>query len=316
MRWLVVLAAAAATLGIVRAIAAAAETVVRFDPARGEFPEGIAFGPDGAMYVSLAPRGEVRRFAEDGCSSLVFAVDPGTSGLGILGLAADRNGALYAAVPSNAPSAHGVWAFHPEGEATRLPGSEQVVFPNGIALDGKGALYVTDSILGAIWRIRDGQEAQIWLRHESLEGLGEINPFPLGANGIAYDGNRLFVANTEKRQIVEIPIEPSGEPGAPRVAQVFGPGGYLDGVALDVAGNVYVAVAGRNEVVRLDRAGEVSSVAAAEDGLSLPASLAFATRGTAKRTLYVTNLSLPPLVPVPMPSVVAVEVPLPGPPLG
>jgi sugar lactone lactonase YvrE len=316
MRWLVALAAAATVLGMVRGAAAAAETVVRFDPARGEFPEGIAFGRDGAMYVSLAPRGEVRRFAEDGSSSLVFAVDPGTTGLGILGLAADRNGALYAAVPSTAPSAHGVWAFRSEEEATRLPGSEQIVFPNAIALDGRGTLYVTDSILGAIWRIRDGHGAEIWLRHESLEGLAEINPFPLGANGIAYDGSRLLVANTEKRQVVEIPIEASGEPGTPRVVQVFGPGAYLDGVALDVAGNLYIAAAGRSEVVRLDRADEVALVAVAEDGLSLPASLAFATRGTARRTLYVTNFSLPPLVPVPTPSVVAVDVPLPGPPLG
>jgi DNA-binding beta-propeller fold protein YncE len=313
MRWLLILAAAAAALGILRGATAAAETVVNFDPARGEFPEGIAFGRDGSMYVSLAPLGIVRRFAEDGSSADVFTVNPGTTGLGILGLAAGGHGVLYAAVPSDAPSAHGVWAFGPNEEAHRLPGSEQMVFPNAIAIDRQGTLYVTDSILGAIWRIRDGQEPELWLRHESLAGLAEINPFPLGANGIAYDGHRLLVANTEKKQIVAVPIEYSGEAGTPQVVHAFSD--YLDGVALDVAGNLYVAVAGRNEVVRVDRSGNETTVGTAQDGLSMPASLAFATRGTAKRTLYVTNLSLPSLVPVAMPSVVAIDVPLPGPPV-
>jgi sugar lactone lactonase YvrE len=314
MRWLVVLAAAAAVLGIVRGAGAAAETVVRFDPARGEFPEGIAFGRGGAMYVSLAPLGVVRRFAEDGGSSDVFAVDPGTTGLGILGLAAGDRGVLYAAVPSDAPSAHGVWELGADGESRRLPGSEQVVFPNGIAIDRHGTLYVTDSILGAIWRIRDGHEAELWLAHESLAGLAEINPFPLGANGIAYDGDRLLVANTEKKQVVAVPIEHSGGPGMPQPVRAFG--AYLDGVALDVAGNLYVAVAGRNEVVRVDRLGNETMVGTMQDGLSLPASLALANRGAAKRALYVTNLSLPPLVPVAMPSVVAIDVPFPGHPAG
>lgn len=314
MRFVGVFAAAAAALAMVSGATAATEIVLRLDPARGEFPEGIAFGRDGAMYVSFPPLGEVRRYAEDGTSSVVIALDPGNTGLGILGLAVDREGALYAAVPSNASSAHGVWVLDPGGAARRLPGSEQIVFPNGIALDHHGAVYVTDSILGAIWRLRESQPAELWLQHDSLQGVAEINPFPLGANGIAYDGHRLLVANTEKKQLVEIPIEHSGAAGTPHVIQTFGATGYLDGVAVDVAGNVYIAVAGRHEVARVDRAGEVTTVATAGDGLSVPASLAFATRATAKRTLYVTNFSLPQLVPVPMPSVAAIDVPLPGPP--
>ena len=314
MRWLVPIAAAVTVMSTFGgAAAASAQTVVSFDPALGEFPEGVAFGRDRAMYVALAPLGEVRRF-DDGGTTTFFAVDPGTTGLGILGLARDKVGMLYAAVPSDAPGAHGVWAIAPDGDAMRLPGSEQIVFPNAIALGHDGTLYVTDSILGAIWRI-NAEGTQLWLQHESLEGLAVLNPFPLGANGIAYAHGRLLVANTEKKQVVEIPIEHSGAPGTPSVVHAFdGPADFLDGIAVDVAGNLYVCVAGRHELVRVDRSGEKETVATAADGLSVPASLAFGPSGAAKRSLYVTNLSLPGLVPMPVPSVVVVDVPLPGPP--
>jgi sugar lactone lactonase YvrE len=298
----------------VRGAAADAGTVIHFDPAKGEFPEGVVVGRDRALYVSLAPLGEIRRF-DDGASTTVFTVRAGPSGLGVLGLAADRRGTLYAAV-ADSPTAHGVWSIGPDGEGTRLPGSEQIVFPNGIALDHRGTLYVTDSVRGAVWRIAAAGEAELWLEHESLRGTGVINgDFPLGANGIAYDHRRVYVANTEKAHVVEIPIDKSGGAGSPRVVHAFGPTEFLDGVAVDVAGNLYVCVAGRNEVVRIDRSGERTTMATAQDGLSVPASLAFGPRGAEKRVLYVTSLSVPPLVDEPMPSVIAIDVPLPGPPL-
>jgi sugar lactone lactonase YvrE len=96
---------------------------------------------------------------------------------------------------------------------------------------------------------------------------------------------------------------------------------FLDGLAVDVAGNAYVLVTGMNQLVQLDRAGTATVVAThVEDGLNVPASLAFGVQGVSKRTLYVTNFSLPPLVALagsepPTPGVLAVDVPLPGAPL-
>lgn len=306
--------AAALFGGVLGGSSVAVETVVAFDPVRGEFPEGIAFDADGSMLVSIAPLGEVRRFADDGTWSTVLSLDPGSSGLGVLGLASERSGRFAVAVPSSSPDAHGVWHVGPQS-AHRVPGSEQIVFPNGIAIGHDGAEYVTDSIAGAIWRILPGGAAEPWLQHESLEGLGVLNPFPLGANGIAYAKRRLLVANTERCQIVEIPIDAAGAPGTPQVLHAFGPGAFLDGVAVDVAGNVYAVVPGRNEVVRLDRLGGVDVVARAEDGLNIPASAAFGIRTAGRRMLYVTNFSLPQLTPTPTPSVLALPIPLPGPPL-
>lgn len=324
MRAVIVLIGMATAFGMLHGPAAASDVVVSFNPAAGEFPEGIAFDPHGGMYVSFALTGEIRRFAEDGTVSTVHQFNPGTAGLGVLGLAADRKGTIYAAVPSNAPDAHGVWAISADGVAQRLPGSEAMIFPNGIARDEHGTLYVTDSIGAAIWRIpRDGT-AERWLQDPSLAGTGALNgsSAPIGANGIAYDRSRLLVANTEVKQVVEIPIEASGAPGTPRVLHTFsGDLALLDGIGVDVAGNAYVLLTGLNQLVRLDRGGTATVVAShAEDGLNIPASLAFGVRGEAKRTLYVTNFSLPPLVALagtepPTPGIVAIQVPLPGPPL-
>jgi sugar lactone lactonase YvrE len=324
-RFLPVLGSAVIVLGMFSTLARASETVARFDPAQGEFPEGIAFDAAGHMYVSIAPLGQVRRLEGDGTWTLVHQFPPGSGGLAVLGLAADRRGTVYVAVPSTDPSAHGVWALDSQGGARRLPGSEAILFPNGIALDEHGTLYVTDSVRGAVWRIRPGSSAELWLEDETLTGTGLLNgpELPIGANGIAYLRGRLLVANSERKQLVAIPIDNFGDPQSPTVVHVF-PGqlDLLDGVAVDVVGNAYLVVGG-NRLVRLSPSGDVTLVANHdEDGLTVPASLAFGTNATGNRTLFLTNLSLPPLVALvfgsdePLaPGVVAVEVPLPGPPL-
>ena len=311
MRWLLTAVPVIVAVSI-WAHPAAAEPVASFDPAKGEFPEGIAFDLHGNLYVSIAPLGEIRR--REGDNWPVYArIDPGTTGLGVLGLTADRCGTIYAAAPTDAPDWHGIVAVAPDGARERLPGSEQIIFPNALAFDHRGNLYVTDSIGGAIWRLpRDGT-ADRWLEHETLAGTGALgNGFPLGANGIAYFRGRLYVANTEKKHVVEIPIDDSGAAGPPTVVHAFGgPMDFLDGITVDLVGNLYVLVTGANQLVRIERSGAVTTVAGAADGLNIPASLAFGP-GPLSRTLYVTNFSLPGLTPEPTPGVVSFDVPLPG----
>jgi sugar lactone lactonase YvrE len=331
MRMLLAVTLVAVTVAVLGGSAAGSEIVTSFDPADGEFPEGIAVDRQGRLYVGIAPLGEIRRLSDDGAWTTIHRFAPGDSGLAVLGLAADRQDTIYAAVPSTDPTAHGVWALPSDGDPYRLAGSEQIGFPNGIALDPHGTLYVTDSALGLVWRIRPGHPTERWVANASLAGTGAVNrllgedpPPPLGANGIAYQHGRLLVANTDRKHVVEIAIEQNGHHGAPTVLHTFsGERDFLDGVALDAAGNAYLVVGG-NRLVRLDRRTGQTTVVAnhQEDGITIPASLAFGTRDATKRTLYLTNLSLPPLVALafgpdepPAPGVLAVEVSLPGPPM-
>jgi sugar lactone lactonase YvrE len=312
MRWPL-----AVIIGIVAAAwahpAQASEVVVAFDPGRGEFPEGIAFDKPGAMYVSLAPLGEIRRRSPDGSWSTFANIPPGTGGLAVLGLATSARGTVYAAAPTGAQDWHGVLAIPRHGSPRRMAGTERIAFPNALAFDHRGNLYVTDSIGGSVWRVsRDGEVAP-WIEHEVLAGTGLLNPFPLGANGIAYSGGRLYVANTEKKQVVEIPILPSGGAGNPSVVRTFtGASDFLDGIAADVHGNLYVLVAGTSELVRIDPRGRATTVAGPGDGLSMPASLTFGAHGLDRRSLYVTNFSLPDFIPMPAPGVVAIDAQIGG----
>ena len=92
---------------------------------------------DGEHYVS-----EILAIARDGSVS-TFAVlaqlardgDPGNDG--VLGLATDRRGNVYAALVSPDAVAHGVWRITRDGSRrTRLAGSERMIFPNALAFDG------------------------------------------------------------------------------------------------------------------------------------------------------------------------------------
>src|SRR5438034_48237 len=115
--------------------------------------------------------------------------------------------------------------------ATASDGAEKIVLPNGLAFDSRGNLYVADSRLGAIWRIRPGGTAQMWLQDELLEGNGSIGLF-IGANGIAYRHGSLFVTNTEKFDLLRIKVHPDGSPGEPAVIANFEPGAAPDGLAV------------------------------------------------------------------------------------
>ena len=327
MRALAMVAGVVLLMSVTGSRAAAQGLIVQFDLNAAELPEGIAVDRAGALCVSLAPIGEVRRQARDGTWSTVHRFTPDShGGLAVLGLAADRSGNLWVAVPSDAAADHGVWRIAANGAANRVPGTEAIAFPNGIALDGRGSAYVSDSVGGTIWRIGSDGSVARWLSDPLLEGTGMLNgpDAPLGVNGIAYGRGTIVVANTERRVIVDIPVSAGDTPGVPQVRHEYSdPLDLLDGVAVDVVGNAYAVVHGRR-VDRISPGGAVATVATYEDhDLVVPASLTFGTRGTAKRTLYVTNLSLPPLVALafpeggvaPIPGVVAIDVSLPGQPL-
>ena len=295
--------------------------LISFDPTAGEFPEGIAVDKVGNVFVAFDdPRGEIRKFTPRGGESLL--ADFGTPG--VLGLAVDATGNVYAA--REVPPDNGVYRVDRSGNVERIPGTEAIVFPNALAFDKRGNLYVTETFSfdpplseypgcdigsgpffgqGGIWRIPPGGEAELWLRHELLTGLCLPNPipFPLGANGIAYRRGALYVANTERTLIVRIPVNPDGSPGTPEpvvnVGDAIPPGPFgppvLDGIALDVHGSIYALAIDSSRLVRVSPDGEtVDVLATAADGLDFPASLAFGTGKGERRSLFITNFAIGP----------------------
>ncbi len=308
-RWAPIIALIILTmmLGIVPALADGhVEPFVDFDREAFEFPEGVAVDKVGNVFVSLdIPRGEVRKISPDGSMSVL--ADFGTPGAP--GMAVDAPGNVYVARQSVDPNidSQGVYRITPDGSYARLPGTEAIVFPNSLAFDKRGNLYVTETFSltsqgefdqGGIWRIPPNGTAELWLRHPTLTGLNDPNipvPFPIGANGIAYRHGELFVANTEKGHIVRIPIAKGGGPGEP-VIMASGPDLLLiDGIALDVHGDIYAAIITQSKVVRVDvETGDISDLATMGDGLDFPSSLAFGTGKSNRQKLFVTNYAIGP----------------------
>lgn len=271
-------------------------TLFNFNPALGELPEGVAVDKFGNVYVGLDPLGKIVKFSPEGeMSDFAYLPAPG-----VLGLAVDAPGNVYAALVSVDENTQGVYKIDRDGNSERLPGTGAITFPNALAFDKRGNLYVTDTIFGAVWRIPPGGSAELWIQDETLVGFilpdPGAPPFPIGANGIAYRHGSLYVANTTEAQIVRIPVMKDGSAGTPEIF-VKDPVELtpLDGIALDVHGNIYGVVIAQSKLVKIDaQTKEITTLATAADGLDFPASLSFGTGKGDRQSVFVTNYAIGP----------------------
>jgi hypothetical protein len=116
-----------------------------------------------------------------------------------------------------------------------LPGA---VFPNDIAVDAAGTLYVSDSGAHAVFRV-SGQKAEAWLQG------GEIaNP-----NGLCLAGRELLVGNNGDRCLKAIALDSRQVRTITRFRS-----GIIDGIAVDGKGNILLS---HNEgrLYRIDKEG-------------------------------------------------------------
>jgi sugar lactone lactonase YvrE len=279
------------------------ETIVKFDGSASQLPEGLAVDRSGDIFVSFAPLGQLAEIdVDEGGPAKVEPVGTvprvAPPDIGLAGLALDADGDVYGAVISAA--AQGVWRFDDHGP-TRLRGTQAIGFPNGLAFDPAGNLYVSSSsegrssngaFLGGIWRIsREGSVDRL-LVDEVLGGTGALLPGGVGANGIAYRDGVLYVTNSEKGSLLTIPVRRDGSLGTPTVAASGAELIGADGLALDVHGNVYVAVISQSKVVRVTPGGQIRLIADASDGLDWTSSLAFGRTPGTETTLYAVNFAI------------------------
>lgn len=314
-----------AVLMLIFTSVAAADSHLQFDygfnPNRLEYPEGIAIDKTGNMYVSLGPPfflggglGEVWKIDPDGNRTMLIEF-PG--GPGVAGLAVDAPGNLYFAFID------GIYKYDTSGVLEKLPGTENIVLANGLAFDKRGDLYVTDSIIGAIWRVPlDGSgDAAIWYQDALLAGCGDV---PVGANGIAFRQGSFYVANTSLGLILKVEQQPNGNPGSGQVVagdpdcdplndELFS----MDGIAFDAHGDIFAALVIQHKLVKIDLdTGSVTTLLTEADGIHNPASVAFGTGMGNRQRLFITNFAV---MPGPTnslgPAVLSIDAGAPGQPL-
>ncbi len=264
--------------------------------ARFAAPTGVAADAAGNLYVADFFNHRVRRIAPDGSISTIagtgqsgFAGDGGPATAARLNLpyalALDSTGNVYVADRDN----HRVRRIGPNGIITTFAGSGEAGFsgdggpaaaarlnaPQGVAVDAAGNLYVADFLNHRVRRI--APEGSI----STIAGTGEAGDSGDGGPATAAQLNRpigvavgpageVYVADSTNRRVRR--IDPAG--GMATVAGGYHGGFSGDGgpataarfntpraVAVDAAGNLYVADTFNNRVRRIDPAGVISTIA-------------------------------------------------------
>ena len=103
-----------------------------------------------------------------------------------------------------------------------LPGA---IFPNDIAVDPVGTLYISDSAAHAIFRVT-GETAEVW-----LQGGDIANP-----NGLCLLKNELLVGNNGDRSLKAIALDSRQVRMVTRFRS-----GIIDGIAVDGRGNILLS---------------------------------------------------------------------------
>ncbi len=281
------------------------------------FPEGLAVSPDGTLYVAIvafAPSSEILVLTPRGETLGSIPVSAGPGGItDLVGEAFDSHGNLYVADFADALVAGScgcngrVLRIAPDGDIATV--ASGFGFPNGLAFNAAGTLYITDSFAGTVSRLSPDGTLSVFVNSDLLRAPAGSNP-PVGANGILFtrDGRSMLVANTQAGTIVQIPIARDGSAGTPSVlaSNLIG----ADGIAIDVMGNVYVAVNFQNKIAMLAPDGTLLATfqGTGANALRNPASLSFLGR-----RLFITDLAA--FIPGATPGLSVMMAPFPGAPL-
>ncbi|MCA9824294.1 MAG: hypothetical protein KC479_02575 [Dehalococcoidia bacterium] len=274
------------------------ELVKAFDPAKSEFPKGIAFDSEGTLYYGMQFLGEVRKISTDGTEATIATVPySGPIGSGLLGAVAVVEGesgsdvTIYTVfVDGDSGQSTGVYRID-DGSLSRVPGTEAIQ-GNGMTADGDGNIFVAESFTGSIWRIgHDSGVVELWLQHELLEGDGSLGfGVSLGVGDMVVDSQSLLVTVEEGSRMVRIPINADGSAGDASVVVEDSRLYMTEGIAVADDGSTYVSSWFNSTLYALGNDGTLSIVAGAEDGLLGPVTLAFG-QGPLARYLYVVNQS-------------------------
>ncbi|MFM7424375.1 MAG: SMP-30/gluconolactonase/LRE family protein [Elainella sp.] len=207
-----------------------------------------------------------------------------------------------------------LFQIDPDGTSSLVATLPDAQFLNGMTLLDPEQLLIADSYRGAIWIYSLTEKTvKLWFEHPELARSSSASSFP-AVNGLKLYSGVLYASNTEKMQLVQIPVV-EGQPGQP---QVFVAPINLDDFAFDHQGNLYGTTHVYNSVVKIAPDGAVTTIAGLEAGMAGSTALAFGRSSADQTRIYVvTNggMSLPPETGLEPARVVRLEVGMAGLPL-
>ena len=261
----------------------------------GQTPENIAMAPDGTAYVTFAKGRQVAAISPSGAVTVLATMPLPADGGGntpalhfplTVGIVRASDGTLYFLYATGTADLTGIYRLRPGGTPQRIAPLPANGLPNGLVLDASaGTLYVTDSVLGTIWRVPvAGGTPVAWSTAPELAAAGF-----LGANGLKVHDGAVWATNLDKGTIVRIPILADGTAG-PVQTRATGLAGIDDFAFTGHGDQILAAINTQNEVDLVQPNGTHSIVLTAADGLSGPTSVAlYGDTVYVMSAAYVTN---------------------------
>ena len=285
-----------------------AKTIAEFPV--NTFLENIAVNAQGNIFVTSYEEGKIYCVTTDGIYKEFANINGNAAGI-----AFNRNGNLLIAGAQEKTASdkiQTVFQIDQNGSVEPLVAIADAIFLNGMTYLNDDRYLIADAYKGVVWEVDiTAKTAHIWLEHEWLTRLNPANPFP-AINGVKIYGNALYASNTQRQQVIRIPLTSDYTPGTP---EVFVTNAHLDDFAFDVRGNLYGATHVYNSAVQISPDGRVTTIAKAAQGMTGNTALAFGRTPGDRTSVYVTTnggMSLPPATGVEPAKVVRLEVGIAG----
>jgi gluconolactonase len=223
-----------------------------------DHPEGICWCPASRVLYAGGEHGQIYRVDPDtGTTALIEQFSDGF----ILGLAVDGDGNLYACDIGN----HCIHRLEPSGRAERFV--DQIEYPNALAFDATGRLYVSDS---GTWQSRGDGTIRCIEPDGTVRPLTQPNlRFP---NGITIHQDWLYMVESALPGISKIPLS-GGDP----IPVIELPLTIPDGLAFDTEGGLWISCWQPNRILHMNTAGVLSIAADDWSGIQIftPNNIAF-----------------------------------------
>ena len=265
--------------------------------ARLDWPIGIAVDAEGNVYVADRGHHRVRKLTRMDAGYVITTIagtgdegdededgDIGDGGAAVeaqldapRGVAVDVEGNVYVADTG----ANRIRQIDLEGMITTIAGGEddgdestlmaRLSVPRGLAIDADGVLYVADTGNNQIHELDDEGMTAV----AGVAGLGDGGPATharlLDPNGVAIDADgTIYITDTGNRRVRKVDAEgvittfagtgeqgDGGDGGPATSAQFYYPGG----IAIDSAGNVYIADLYGHRIRKVDTEGIITTFA-------------------------------------------------------
>ncbi len=239
-------------------------------PASQQLPASdVVVDGAGNLYVSSVYPSIVVKVAPGG-SATTLASSLGGGIIPYVGLALDAAGNLYIA----APHGGGIWKVASDGTATTEAVGVPLVTPVGVAVDSTGNVFIADAWGEVVLKVAPGGATT---REAGNGGIGSGDGGPatsaqlVSPYGVAVDAaGNLYIADSQDNSVRKVAANGTiatvagngtadysgdGQPATQAELQ------YPGGVAVDAAGNLYIADTQNNRIRKVGTNGLIATVA-------------------------------------------------------